>query len=79
LLAFYKIITNSSIHSLIFMVAYEFYALDGNGNPHLLGILPERRRDKERITDESVMNWIKKVLGQTETKKKIFFHQVTIE
>ncbi len=61
------------------MVAYEFYTLDGKGNAHLIGILPERRKDKNRITNESIMNWIKKVLGQTETKKKIFFHQVTIE
>lgn len=61
------------------MVAYEFYALDEDGTPHLVGILPERRKDKNRITDESIMNWIKKVLGRNEPMKKIIFQQVTLE
>lgn len=61
------------------MVAYEFYTLDDRGNPHLIGILPERRKDMERITEESVMNWVKKVLGRADIKKSIFFNQIKIE
>jgi hypothetical protein len=61
------------------LVAYEFYARDDTGNAHLIGILPERRKDMERITEESIMNWIKKVLGVADIEKKIFINQVKIE
>ncbi|MBM4338951.1 MAG: hypothetical protein FJ110_05365 [Deltaproteobacteria bacterium] len=61
------------------MVAYEFYTTDDIGNTHLIGILPERRKDMERISDESVMNWIKKVIGNGNIEDHIFFHQVKIE
>ena len=44
------------------MRAYEFY-LREKGEDHLIGILPERRQDQQRITQETVMNWGKKILG----------------
>ncbi len=44
------------------MRAYEFYLRD-RGEEHLIGILPERRKNPERITQESIMNWGKKILG----------------
>jgi len=45
------------------MVAYEFYWREKKGRDHLIGILPERRKNLKRITHESVMNWGRKVLG----------------
>jgi hypothetical protein len=39
------------------MVAYEFYWRDEKGKEHLIGILPERRKNPERITEESIFNW----------------------
>jgi hypothetical protein len=39
------------------MIAYEFYERDEKRAPHLLGVLPERRRKPERITTESVGKW----------------------
>ncbi len=46
-----------------YMQAYEFYRRDKEGD-HLIGILPERRRSpKERITPESVIAWVKGVVG----------------
>ena len=44
------------------MRAYEFY-LREKGEDHLIGILPERRKNQERITQETIMNWGKKILA----------------
>lgn len=60
------------------MVAYEFYWRDELGDAHLVGILPERRKDPNRINDESVMNWVKKIIGNGMTAKGIFFSKVNI-
>ena len=39
------------------MIAYEFCVDDGTEEFHLLGILPERRKDPSRVTYQSIMNW----------------------
>ncbi len=39
------------------MVAYEFYWNDEAGEAVLFGILPERRKDQLRVTQESIMKW----------------------
>ena len=51
------------------MVAYEFYSRDRRDPTeaevfHLIGILPERRKNSERITEESIMNWGRIILGK---------------
>jgi len=62
------------------MVSYEFYWRDEFGEIHLIGILPERRKDPDRINNESVMNWVKKVIGDNIIEvNNIFFTQVHIE
>ena len=64
------------------MVSYEFYWRDEIGEIHLIGILPERRKDQNRITNESVMNWVKKVIGNNNNNdedRNIFFTQVNID
>jgi hypothetical protein len=58
------------------MVAYEFYWCDGTEKVHLIGILPERRKDKERITQESILNWGKMVIGDTSEAKDLYFVKV---
>ena len=60
------------------MVAYEFYWLNGNGEEHLIGILPERRKKPERITRESILNWAKMVLSDNSGPKfnSVYFIQV---
>ena len=58
------------------MVAYEFYRQKPNGC-HLIGILPERRKDLERITEESIMNWVRILLGDGADLRNIFFIKVT--
>jgi hypothetical protein len=39
------------------MVAYEFYWLDPTGGYKIIGVLPERRKNSARITQESIMRF----------------------
>jgi hypothetical protein len=58
------------------MVAYEFYWRDEAGKEHFIGILPERRKNPERITQGSVLNWGWKVIGHDSDVMDIYFVQV---
>ncbi len=60
------------------MVAYEFYWLNGEEKEHLIGILPERRKNPERITKESVLNWGWKVIGDDLEVRHIYFVKVDL-
>lgn len=57
------------------MVAYEFYRQKANGC-HLIGILPERRKNPQRITEKSIMEWVKRLLDDYEDFSNIFFVKV---
>jgi hypothetical protein len=61
------------------MVAYEFYCHDAMKGYQLIGILPERRKNPERITQKSIMNWVKKYFNDNLNLNDIFFIQVEIE
>jgi len=61
------------------MIAYEFYWHDVMKGYQLIGILPERRENPERITQDSVMNWVKKYFSSNLNLDDIFFIQVEIE
>jgi hypothetical protein len=60
------------------MVAYEFYWRDGKGKEHFIGILPERRKNPERITKGSVLNWGWKVIGDNSEVKHVYFVKVNV-
>jgi hypothetical protein len=60
------------------MTAYEFYWCDGAGQFHLVGLLPERRSNLTRITQESVMNWGRSVVGDTLDANGFYFIQVEL-
>jgi hypothetical protein len=60
------------------MLAYEFYSRDKIGRDNLIGILPERRNNSERITQESIMNWGRIVVGNNVEVRDISFIQVEI-
>ena len=47
------------------MIAYEIYWRIRKEKEHLIGILPERRKDLERITVESIKNWGRMVFGNS--------------
>jgi hypothetical protein len=61
------------------MLAYEFYWRDPIRGFELIGILPERRRDPRRITNESVVNWGRKILGKNIDFGNLFFIEITID
>lgn len=61
------------------MLAYEFYSRDKLDSCHLIGILPERRRHQERITEESIMKWARTVLGDQADLSSIFFVKVMLD
>jgi len=61
------------------MVAYEFYFRDPIKGYQLIGTLPERRKSPLRITQESVMNWVSKILGENINFNDIFFITITID
>jgi hypothetical protein len=58
------------------MVAYDFYWLDETGGYQTIGVLPERRKRPERITQKSILNWGEKIFGKGLDTKDIFFIQV---
>lgn len=62
-----------------YLIAYEFYIKGENNSSHLIGILPERRKDERRITYESVMNWGKMCLGEETGSKNFYCVRVEIE
>ena len=58
------------------MLAYEFYWRDREQKEHLLGILPERRKKLVRITEESILKWAWKLLGNKPGAHHIYFVRV---
>jgi hypothetical protein len=61
------------------MVAYEFYWSDEKGTKHFIWIVPERRKDSERVNRESIINWGRKLIVDDTEAKNIFFTQVEID
>ena len=61
------------------MVAYEFYWRDSIEGYQHIGTLPERRMNPTRITEESVINWAREILGNGIGFYNLFFITITIE
>ncbi len=61
------------------MTAYEFCSRDEWGELHLMGVLRERRRNQERITDESIVNWAKSLLGDESRVNNISYSTIRLE
>ena len=60
------------------MIAYEFYFRDEIKGDRLIGILSERRENRERITDESILKWVENLLNDNEDIDRIYFIKVTL-
>ena len=58
------------------MVVYEFYRRVVGGDDRLIGVLPERRKDEERITHQSIMNWAKLLVPEQIFKDNVYFVRV---
>ncbi len=61
------------------MEAYEFYWLNPTGGYQIIGVLPERRKNPTRVTQQSIMNCGERIFGKELDTKDIFFIQVTID
>jgi len=62
------------------MVVYKFYLRNPKKGDLLIGILVERRKDPERITQQSVMNWIKRIAFKLEVDDNdIYFIPTDVE
>jgi hypothetical protein len=61
------------------MIAYEFYWRDSAEEYHHIGTLPERRKNLARITEGSVMNWARELLGDGAVFDNLFFIPITID
>jgi c-di-GMP-binding flagellar brake protein YcgR len=59
------------------MIAYEFYWRDPVRGYQPIGVQPERRKNPERITKESVINLAKELVGDNVDVNDIFFIKVT--
>ena len=59
------------------MVAYAFYMFEEIEKVHFIGILPERRKNPERITQESISKFMKKFLGNAADIDNLFFIEIT--
>ena len=59
------------------MIAYEFYQRDPVRGDKLVGVLPERRRNPERSTQESIMRWGENIFGNDVNFKDLYFIKVT--
>jgi hypothetical protein len=60
------------------MVAYKLYKHDPLEKAYLVGILPERRKNQKRITEESVLNWGKEVIGDPSDRDSLYFVQIEL-
>ena len=61
------------------MVVYEFYLNDGREEAILIGILPERRKNRSRVTWKSIMKWGKLAAGSFVDPKKIYFIKTELQ
>jgi hypothetical protein len=61
------------------MVAYEYYWHDEIKGFELIGVLPERRKDADRVTPKSIIGLGKKFWGDQVDIDSILFIRVTVD
>jgi hypothetical protein len=61
------------------MVAYEYYWHDEIKGFELIGVLPERRKDSERVTQEAILGFGKKFWGNDMDSGNILFIRVNVD
>src|SRR4030043_2370369 len=60
-----------------YMDAYEFYWRDTIKGYQPIGVLPERRKNPARITQESIINLARELIGDNADANNIFFIKIT--
>jgi ABC-type uncharacterized transport system ATPase subunit len=61
------------------MVIYAIYYFEETEKAHFIGFLPERRKTVERITQESIINYLRTILNFEANDNKFFFIQLTLD
>ena len=61
------------------MVAYEYYWHDEIKGFELIGVLPERRNDSNRVTQESILGFGKKFWGDNMDNGNILFIRISVD
>jgi hypothetical protein len=61
------------------MVAYEYYWRDTMRGYELIGVLPERRKDTNRVTAKSIIGFGKKFWGDQADVDNILFIRIKID
>jgi hypothetical protein len=61
------------------MLAYEIYSFNDISGYELIGILPERRKNPMRITNDSIIRWGRMLLGDNADKNSILFKRLTFD
>ncbi len=59
-------------------ILYKFYRCAGNGEDQFIGSLMEKRKNPERITYTSIMNWVKLLTSKDIFEERIYFVSVEI-
>ena len=61
------------------MIAYAFYWLEEIDKVHFVGLLLERRKNPERITQESISNFARTILGNEADVDDLFFLEMELD
>ena len=60
------------------MRGYKFYFRHPSVGDKLIAMLPQRRSDPQRVTEESVIKWIKHTIGSRADSRNIYFVEVEL-
>ena len=61
------------------MLVYELYTFNKKKGYEFIGVLPERRKNPTRMTEDSVMSWGTTLLGDNVDSKNMFFKRVILD
>ena len=61
------------------MVVYTIYYFEEAEKIRFIGFLLEKRKDPERITQESIYNYVRTILGHEANEDKIYYFQLTLD
>ena len=61
------------------MVVYTIYYFGGEEKIRFIGFLQERKQNPKRITQESILNYVRTILGHEANEDKIYYFQVTLD
>ncbi len=61
------------------MLAYEYYLHDESKGFELIGVLPERRKETDRVSQESILGFGRKYWGDKMEEGNILFIRVQVD